>query len=49
MEKFKTLTIKNVNETVTLKGWISIVRNLGGLVFIDLRNRNWNRNFRTNK
>ena len=39
MEKFKTLTIKNVNEKVTLKGWVSKVRNLGGLVFIDLRNR----------
>ena len=39
MEKFKTYTIKNVNEEVELKGWVSKVRNLGGLVFIDLRNR----------
>jgi len=39
MEKFKSYTIKNVNEEVELKGWVSKVRNLGGLVFIDLRNR----------
>ena len=39
MEKFKTLTIKNVGENVVLKGWVSKIRNLGGLVFIDLRNR----------
>ena len=39
MEKFETLTIKNVNEKVNLNGWVSKIRNLGGLVFIDLRNR----------
>lgn len=39
MKKFETYTIKNVGEKVTLKGWVSKVRNLGGLVFIDLRNR----------
>ncbi len=39
MEKFKHYNIKNVGEKVTLKGWVSKVRNLGGLVFIDLRNR----------
>ena len=39
MEKFKHYTIDNVGEEVTLKGWVSKVRNLGGLVFIDLRNR----------
>ena len=27
------LTIKNLNETVFLKGWVSKVRNLGGLIF----------------
>ncbi len=31
------LTIKNVGQQVKLKGWISRVRNLGGLIFIDLR------------
>ncbi len=39
MEKYKNYTIKNVGEEVTLKGWVSKVRNLGGLIFIDLRNR----------
>ncbi len=39
MEKLKFLNIKNVGETVTLNGWVSKVRNLGGLIFIDLRNR----------
>ena len=39
MEKFKHYNIKNVGEVVTLTGWVSKVRNLGGLVFIDLRNR----------
>jgi aspartyl-tRNA synthetase len=31
------LTIKNVGANVKLKGWVSRVRNLGGLIFIDLR------------
>lgn len=39
MEKFKHYNIKNVGEVVTLQGWVSKVRNLGGLIFIDLRNR----------
>ncbi len=39
MEKFKHYNIKNVGEEVKLKGWVSRVRNLGGLIFIDLRNR----------
>ena len=39
MEKYKNYNIKNVGEIITLKGWVGKVRNLGGLVFIDLRNR----------
>ena len=31
------LNIKNVNEEVELSGWIQKVRNLGAMVFIDLR------------
>lgn len=39
MEKYNIYNIKNVGESVSVKGWVSKVRNLGGLVFIDLRNR----------
>ena len=31
------LNIKNINETVELSGWIQKIRNLGGMIFIDLR------------
>ncbi len=34
-----TLSINNVNEDVTLYGWVSKKRNLGNLIFIDLRDR----------
>lgn len=33
------LTIKNVGETVELKGWCAKKRNLGSLVFIDIRDK----------
>ncbi len=31
--------IKNVGEVITLNGWVQKVRNLGGVIFIDLRDR----------
>ncbi len=33
------LTIKNTGENVSLSGWIQKLRNLGGMTFIDLRDR----------
>ncbi|MGQ1890880.1 aspartate--tRNA ligase [Thermophagus sp. OGC60D27] len=33
------LRLSDVNKTVTLSGWIQRVRNLGGMTFIDLRDR----------
>ncbi len=34
-----SLRLNNVNEKVSLVGWASKIRNLGGLIFIDLRDR----------
>ena len=31
--------IKNVGDVITLNGWVQKVRNLGGVIFIDLRDR----------
>ena len=36
-KKCGELNIKNVGETVELAGWIQKIRNLGGMIFIDLR------------
>lgn len=33
------LTLKNLDQKVTLCGWIQRIRNLGGMTFIDLRDR----------
>lgn len=34
-----SLTLKHVNEHVSLRGWVQKSRNLGGLIFFDLRDR----------
>ena len=33
------LNLSNLNEEVTLSGWVSTVRDLGGILFIELRDR----------
>jgi len=40
MLKFNNeFTIKNLGEEVLFKGWVDRIRNLGGIIFIDLRDR----------
>lgn len=39
MNKNIDFSIQNVGEKVNLKGWVQKKRNLGGLIFIDLRDR----------
>ena len=33
------LRIENVNQEVELSGWVQKIRNLGGMIFIDLRDQ----------
>ena len=33
------LTIKDIDKEVTLAGWVSAVRDLGGIIFIELRDK----------
>ena len=33
------LNLDNIDQTVTLSGWVSTVRDLGGILFIELRDR----------
>lgn len=39
MKKYVSYNLENIGENVSIFGWVSKIRNLGGLIFIDLRNR----------
>ena len=33
------LNLSNINQEVTLSGWVSTIRDLGGILFVELRDR----------
>lgn len=33
------LNLNNINQEVTLSGWVACVRDLGGILFVELRDR----------
>ena len=33
------LNLSNINQEVNLSGWVSTVRDLGGIIFVELRDR----------
>ena len=33
------LNLSNIDEHITLSGWVSCIRDLGGILFIELRDR----------